>query len=337
MKRKLVMIVVALQILVLMGMAAKRETIRALGDEIYLRSAPIDPRDPFRGDFVRLDYLMSVVGADQLQGIPSEYLTKKGRVVYAVLKEDGNGLYSLDHVTAEQPEGGIFIKGRTDNYRYSQPDQLRVKYGIEQYFVQQGKGLEMESKLGTRTGLQIPIEMRIAIGGDGTAVITGHRWSELGVQLEVTRSVDRATDTDSTEASSRSPAVRITLKNVSPEPLLLANPGNNCAFHLVDATVQGARLIPADTQCSQVNVSAEDVHTLAPKESYSVNIDLVDPRWHLWNGNNREEIGAVQGFRRFRFEYRSPTREEAQQLGDSDSFWIGTMPTPAFSNRGRVD
>lgn len=334
MKRTLVIVAVALQVLVLVAMAGKREYIRAFGQEIYLRSAPIDPRDPFRGDFVRLNYLLSVVAADRIRDLPADYFTKKGRVVYAVLKEDGGGLFSLDYVTAEQPEEGVFLKGRTDNYRYSRPDHLRIKYGIEQYFVQQGKGLEMEEKLGTRTGLQIPIEMHIAVGSDGTAVISGHRWSELAVQLEVVRSVEGAVTNEAEQSGPSSPTVKVTLKNVSGRPLSLANPGANCAFHLLDASQQGARLIAADTACSQVARRAEDVMTLAPEESYSTIIDLTDPRWHLWNGDAQVEVGAVEGFRRFRFEYRSPASEAMEQF---DSFWVGTLPTPAFNNGGRVD
>ncbi len=337
-KRTLVIVAVVLQVLVLVGMAAQREAIRAFGQTVYLRSAPIDPRDPFRGDFVRLDYLMSVVNKAQMRDIPEEYLSKKGRVVYAVLKEEGNGLFSLDYLTAEQPEQGVFIKGRTNNHRYSSTDQLRVKYGIEQYFVQQGKGLDMEEKLGSRTTLQVPIEMQVALGSDGTAVIVGHRWSQLGVQLEVTNAAEMRNPAEPDDATTRrSPALKVTVKNVSDQPLALANPGDNCAFELIPTNHHGEQVTPASTACAQVTVRAEEVITLSPEESYSVDIDLADPRWHLRVNDEVHEVGGLPVFRQFRLVYHSPTRQEAEQLGVANTLWIGSLPTQAFSNRGRID
>jgi uncharacterized membrane-anchored protein len=56
MKRWLPVAVVVMQVAMLGFMAGEREWIAKMGTRISLRTAPIDPRDPMRGDYVRLDY-----------------------------------------------------------------------------------------------------------------------------------------------------------------------------------------------------------------------------------------------------------------------------------------
>jgi hypothetical protein len=43
------------------------EGLHLLGTMIYMRTAPVDPRDIFRGDYVRLNYDISRLAADQLE------------------------------------------------------------------------------------------------------------------------------------------------------------------------------------------------------------------------------------------------------------------------------
>lgn len=330
MRRKLIILVAALQVFVLIAMAAKREYVHAYGQQIYLRSAPIDPRDPFRGDFVRLNYAMSEVTVEDMHGGLAEHKSKRGRVVYAALKADGNGLHSLDYVSDKAPQRGVYLKGRTDSRRFGAADRIRINYGIEQYFVQQGKGLEMEKKLGTRSGLQVPIEMQLAVGGDGTAVITGHRWSRLGVQLEVMRRGGQ---------SDLSPAIRVTLRNVSDQPLSLANPGSDCGFHLVDASRDGPKYEVADSQCQAVQIKRHDLIALQPGAAYSVDIDLSAPRWHVHDtqDGDTQEIGAIASDRPFRLEYRSPEASVLEQLDQAHQLWLGILSTPSFNSLGHVD
>ena len=56
MKRWFPVVVVVAQVGVLGFMAGEREWVAKTGTEISLRTAPIDPRDAMRGDYVRLDY-----------------------------------------------------------------------------------------------------------------------------------------------------------------------------------------------------------------------------------------------------------------------------------------
>lgn len=335
MRRALVIAAVLLQVLALAGMAGKREVIRAYGQTIYLRTAPIDPRDPFRGDYVQLNYAMSSVRERDMRGTLAQHKNEKGTDVYAVLKPGNGDVYTLDHLTDQKPDNGVFIKGYTA-YRWDYQPTATIKYDIEKYFVQQGKGLAMEKQLGARNTLQIPLEMQIAVGRDGTAVITGHRWSKLGVQLDVLRQ-NRQRNGQPEAGAPLSPKVKVTLKNVSDQPLTLANPGDNCAFELEWVSNGKDDYRIAENDCAGTRLTEKSLIQLKPDEAYTTDIDLSQPRWHIRRDNKLEEIGAIDGWQQFRLVYRSPGKEEAEQFADAVPFWLGELPTPAFNGRGWVD
>ena len=58
---------------------------------MYLRTAPADPRDLFRGDYVRLNYEISNVAPPYQKALDRKTL-RKGMVLYGVLKKHDDGL-----------------------------------------------------------------------------------------------------------------------------------------------------------------------------------------------------------------------------------------------------
>jgi hypothetical protein len=70
---------------------------------------------------------------------------------------------------------------------------------------------------------------------------------------------------------------------------------------------------------------------LAPGETYSVELDLSAPRWHVLAGGKPVEIGALPGLAQFRIEYRAP----ASAAGNS--LWRGRMASQAFNASGVID
>ena len=188
MRNLIIVIAVFLQILVLGFMAGEREYIVRNGETIYLRTAPIDPRDLFRGDYVRLNYEISTIPVHLLPRDDTSGVAK-GEKIYVNLKESSNGLFELDHISLAEPPSGIYLIGRSPyHYRHRlRGHPLRLKYGIEAYFVQQGKGRQIEKRQGRREQLQVPLEMQVAVGSNGKAVIKGHRWSPIGMKLQVMR------------------------------------------------------------------------------------------------------------------------------------------------------
>ncbi len=334
MKRTLILLAVLFQFIVLAAMAAEREWITRRGATLYLRTAPVDPRDLFRGDFVRLSYDISVVPLDRLRGGLTEDPYDRGREVYAVLERGPRGLGRVRYVTDTEPDVPLFIRGRlADDWRIRNAGRaVRIKYGIETYFVEQGKGIEMERRRGGRNEVQIPLEMSVAVGPDGTAVLKGHRWSDLGIGLTVVRRPDPEADPDR-----RSAVLRVTLKNVSPDPLAVVALPDAGAFFLVPTAANRRDWRPARPRPGKTDWSAAEVIVLDPGESWFRDVDLSDPRWHMTAGEGPVEIGTLEGTQTFRLVYRPPTSEAVEGLPHADVLWHGELPSRAFHGRGEID
>jgi uncharacterized membrane-anchored protein len=112
----------------------KEFTLRT-GEEVLLKTVPVDPRDLFRGDYIILRY---EIGSLYLDKIPTDGADFKiNDTVFVTLeKENGYGTASgaYDHIPAKDK---LFVKGRV--YKVSNRE-LFVEYGIESYFVPEGKG-----------------------------------------------------------------------------------------------------------------------------------------------------------------------------------------------------
>jgi len=327
---------VLLQILVLGYMVGEREHILRNGKIIYLRTAPIDPRDLFRGDYVRLNYEISNISARNLPRGDATGLAK-GSKVYVILTENSNGLYELGHVSPTEPPTGIYLAGRSlYDFRHRMTGHsLRLKYGIEAYFVQQGKGRQIEQRLGNRNQLQIPLEMQIAVGRNGKAVIKGHRWSPIGMGLNVLRSPppDRQRTTEPLSAK-----LALTLANASEAPLALIILPNNCSFSLESSQTAKGEWVLADNPCQPARPNEEDVLVLKPGEEKIFEIDLADTRWFVRTENaSPVEVGTLEWSEQFRLIYRPPDEAASRHLEDRDLIWHGYLPTRAFHGRGRID
>ncbi len=331
MRRILILVCIAAQVLVLGIMAGEREFILSTGERVRLRTAPIDPRDPFRGDFVRLRYEISAIAPGQIRESVHDHAKEKGYPVYAVLKKGEGDLYDLDYLTDERPGDGIFLRGRVSNdWRIVRAGgAVAVKYGIEQLFVEQGRGKDIERRRGTRNSLQVPMEVEVAVSSGGTAVIRDFRWSSLGMSLKILRFHRRNRNTNPDEVTEPlSPKLEITLQNVSEAPLIVADPGNHCGFHM-ETTARVARQYRAAYEgCRDIRVYGDDLIELAPGEAYTVSLDLSEPRWYVNVDGHTGEIGRYANNDSFRIVYGAPTVEPA--VG-GDREWKGKLPSSAFT------
>ncbi len=114
------------------------------GQEIRLKTVPVDPRSLFRGNYARLGYDISRV---QLIESGEKKPIRTGEKVYVKLKKGSDGLYVYERATLTKPNSGLFIRGRVqDTYVYSN-SRVRVKYGIEAFFAKKKKALDLESRL----------------------------------------------------------------------------------------------------------------------------------------------------------------------------------------------
>jgi len=334
-------VAVALQVLVLAWMAGEREWILRTGQVVYLRTAPIDPRDLFRGDFVALQYEINTVRVEALDPAAATAPDRKRHeVVYTRLRPAGEGLYEAAGASTAPPSEGPFIRGRIeDAWRFGWRGWAggsAVKYGIEQLFVEQGAGRAIEKGRGSRDQLQVPMEVEVALSPRGTAVIRDYRWSRLGMRLEVVRRPAQRRPNAPPPEGPLSPKLRITLANTSDAPLAVVDFGDHCAFQLLP--VDAAPPAPQSrlsTTCTAAKPTAADVIPLAPGVAHSVELDLTEPRWHVLQDGKPVEIGALQGFARYRIEYRTP--EPDALPAETKNVWHGRIASQAFNASGAVD
>ena len=336
MRRIFILAAVLLQMLVLALMAGEREHILANGRVVHLQTAPIDPRDLLRGDYVRLNYEISRIAADRIEGAGEEMLLKKGDPVYVVLKEGPNGLYDLGHARLQKPKAGVFLKGRTLYPHHPQQtgQPLWMAYGIEAYFVEQGAGIEIEKRRGDRAGVQVPLEMEVAVSHDGTAVIKGYRWSPLGIGLQMVRSPGNNLPVGGIPGSA---AVRLTLTNASDKPLAIVDRPSDCSFFLEPVAWARRRWVPANSPCRSAPPADSEVVVLSPGGEKSIDIDFADDRWQVKADGKAIQIGALEWSEQFRLVYRPPAAEACRHLQQRDLIWHGHLASRAFHGRGQID
>lgn len=145
--------------LILISMTVEPITTNILGEEIFIKTKPLDPRDIFRGDYVQLNYEINDINLEKLdeeilklkdkeEENPFEYL--RGKKVYVSLKKSGK-FYVVDKVTLKKPAEGIFLRGKYeyplwDNSAQAKLNGIRVDYTLDKYFIPENTGKELEEK-----------------------------------------------------------------------------------------------------------------------------------------------------------------------------------------------
>jgi uncharacterized membrane-anchored protein len=342
MSRHLAIAAVALQALVLAYMAGEREWVLRKGRTIYLRTAPIDPRDAMRGDYVRLSYEISRVPRELRRG----GLTKAEKVrpdtrVYASLRENEEGLAELVSLSDQRPAEGLFIRGRAEQWWGG--EEMRVRYGVEAYFMghEQAKAMEKSRERG---GIQVPLEMAVAVRGDGLAVIKGHRWCALGIGLELERERRAATPRDGRGGALL--AAKVRLMNASANDLAVVDlPGGRSLALVPDAQWGEPTRRWASENQPVPEPKAENVVVLKPAQIHTIRVDFKAPSWFVVEklkkpGQAKPRSVAElsqEWLARFRLEYRPASRAACADLPNANLIWHGRLPSRSFTPAGAVD
>lgn len=136
-------VVIVMQILVLAGEYLGAVYPLWVGQEVKLKTVPIDPRSMFRGNYARLNYAISqVFVTDQTIHLKPRF----GEIIYVSLKENEEGIHELSGASFNKPKSGLYIRGRV-NDRWVTGNKYRVKYGIEAFFAPKEKALALEKDL----------------------------------------------------------------------------------------------------------------------------------------------------------------------------------------------
>ncbi|WP_159881229.1 GDYXXLXY domain-containing protein [Paenibacillus puerhi] len=144
---KLAAALVLLQVLVLIGVALSYYAISWYGQDVRVKTVPVDPRDLLYGDYVNLSYEISEISPALWKG--SAEGVKRGQVVYVVVRTTPDGTSIPVGAYDRKPDlmsGETMMKGRA-SYQWEPLDwRLRVNYGIEKYYVPENTGKELEEK-----------------------------------------------------------------------------------------------------------------------------------------------------------------------------------------------
>ncbi|ARQ58043.1 MULTISPECIES: GDYXXLXY domain-containing protein [Rhizobium] len=161
-------IVAGLQTVILGTIIQSRASILTNGTEVLLKTAPVDPRDFLRGDYVVLNYDISTVPVQTVSGgIPAE---PGERTLWVRLKKQGDGFWTVTESSFQtlprQPETVILRSQPFYSGGLAAGDSIRVEYGIERYYVPEGQGKPLEE---ARNDGNVAIAVRVS--PDGSAQI----------------------------------------------------------------------------------------------------------------------------------------------------------------------
>lgn len=158
----------------LLALVESRASLLRGGAEVRLKTAPVDPRDLFRGDYVVLSYEISQVEAPAGAGF------RRGEAVFVTLAPGPDGFAQAIGVSRTKPAlsgneivlaGKVLSSGACAPGANGRPDcsqgrqRLRIGYGLESYFVPQFSGRAIERAARDR------VEVVAAVSPDGQAAI----------------------------------------------------------------------------------------------------------------------------------------------------------------------
>lgn len=158
-----------LQIGVLAYIVGDRIRLLKTGREIVLPIIPVDPRDLFKGDYVQLGYGITMVPGNVVEG-PAPAAAKPA---YVTITPQPDGTWAATKITrnfpATTPEQ-VVLRALPASERAWQAgaSNMRLRYGIERYYVQEGKGPALEKLARDKKLAAI-----VAVDSRGNAAIKG--------------------------------------------------------------------------------------------------------------------------------------------------------------------
>ena len=165
-------LVVALQTAALAAMVVNKQWTLITGTPVVLKTEPIDPRSLFRGDYVRLNYAISVLEKEKFPNIAD---FRKHDSIHILLRQGETWWepVSIHKERPEAPEGQVAIRGEVmGNWgRWRDGEQvpgLNVRFGIENYFVPEGEGMALERPADGEV-----VSILVAVDESGAAGIKG--------------------------------------------------------------------------------------------------------------------------------------------------------------------
>jgi uncharacterized membrane-anchored protein len=163
-------------VLILCGMIVGHAWPLWAGRVVTMKVVPVDPRDLFRGEYVHLETAATQLyrqGGTMLQGLSWSYVqpldrvfeeSRRGSILYVQLAPSGSGDYVPVSVSLIPQAGSLNLRGRA---KYPGGSYLTVDYGLDSFYMQEGKSRRVEEAIRQRRHVQ----MQVAIAPSGQARI----------------------------------------------------------------------------------------------------------------------------------------------------------------------
>jgi uncharacterized membrane-anchored protein len=165
-KKILFWVIVAAQLSVLAFMITKQERLLANGTKILLKCRPVDPRSLFSGDYVILSYEISRIDTEKLLVKNTESFSDRQTVYVALEKDAIRSYYNAVEINSDlnklNKRYPVVIRGTVDT---AWDKSTNIKYGVEQYFVPQNEGRDIERNISDVT-------VQVSVDKEGSSAIS---------------------------------------------------------------------------------------------------------------------------------------------------------------------
>ncbi len=147
-----------------------RASILRSGTDVLLKTAPVDPRDLLRGDYVILTYDISTISTTSITGTRPE--TGEVARLNVRLKPGADGFWTVSAASfdplAEEAGSVVLLSQPVTIYdwEWQNAGNLTVSYGIERFYVPEGEGRPIED--GRNQGR---VSVAVRVSEDGQAQI----------------------------------------------------------------------------------------------------------------------------------------------------------------------
>ena len=176
-------LVVTAQIAALAAMIVDKQWTLNTGTSVVLQTEPIDPRSLFMGDYVRLAYPIARLRLDADTALGGDKDFKRHDTIWVALQPDplGAKAVSVHHQRDAIAPELLALKGEVQSVSDFDWDRatnksvkqrtLHVRYGIEQYYVQEGTAGRIERpRGGEKVGILAVIDTRGKAGIRGVLI-----------------------------------------------------------------------------------------------------------------------------------------------------------------------
>ena len=163
-RRPLLRLLIAAQVLYVLGVAAAGYATAALGQNIILTTTPIDPRDLLYGDFVRLRYNISEMPRRLWHDAAQP--PRRRQAVFVLLAPGPDSVSTAIGVYSSAPKPGANQAVLRGWVTHAYPASFALRFNLERYSVPEGSGLRLE-----KAGRLHPLKVRVSIAPWGQARI----------------------------------------------------------------------------------------------------------------------------------------------------------------------